>query len=148
MTHHLNLPRVPRVPSSPLQPGPQNFGMRGKAKEYAPRGPRSRGKELSSDGEPSEVQLASASPCCTCLHSACAHVCTNSSDKSIYTHMAVAQQTGTQNGTLVSGNMDQTLRNPPSVILSHTHMNVDARKHQPRCKPAEIHRNPCSSPLL
>ena len=27
-----------------------------------------------------------------------------------------------QNGTLVSGNMDQNLRNPPCVILSHTHM--------------------------
>ena len=27
-----------------------------------------------------------------------------------------------QNGTLVSGNMDQNLRNPSSFILSHTHM--------------------------
>ena len=27
-----------------------------------------------------------------------------------------------QNGTLVSGNMDQNLRNPSWLILSHTHM--------------------------
>ena len=32
-------------------------------------------------------------------------------------YMAVAQRTGTQNGTLVSGNMDQHLRNPSCVIL-------------------------------
>ena len=38
------------------------------------------------------------------------------------THMAVAQKTGTQNGTLVSGNMDQNLRNPSYLILSHTHI--------------------------
>ena len=36
--------------------------------------------------------------------------------------MAVAQKTGTQNGTLVSGNMDQNLRNPSCLILSHTHI--------------------------
>ena len=36
-------------------------------------------------------------------------------------HLAVAQKTGTQNGTLVSGNMDQNLRNPSCLILSHTH---------------------------
>ena len=37
-------------------------------------------------------------------------------------NMAVAQKTGTQNGTLVSGSMDQNLRNPSCLILSHTHM--------------------------
>ena len=37
-------------------------------------------------------------------------------------HMAVAQKTGTQNGTLVSGNMDQNLRNPSCLILSHAHI--------------------------
>ena len=36
--------------------------------------------------------------------------------------MAVAQKTDTQNGTLVSGNMDQNLRNPSCLILSHTQM--------------------------
>ena len=29
-----------------------------------------------------------------------------------------------QNGTLVSGNMDQNLRNPSGLILSHTHMSA------------------------
>ena len=29
---------------------------------------------------------------------------------------------GTPNGTLVSGNMDQNLRNPSCLILSHTHI--------------------------
>ena len=38
------------------------------------------------------------------------------------TKMAAAQQTGTQNGSLVSGNMDQNLRNPPCLILSHSQM--------------------------
>ena len=38
--------------------------------------------------------------------------------------MAVAHKTGTQNRTLVSGNMDQNLRNPSCLILSHTHMGV------------------------
>ena len=32
-----------------------------------------------------------------------------------------------QNGTLVSGNMDQNLRNPSCLILSHTHLNHRAR---------------------
>ena len=36
--------------------------------------------------------------------------------------LAVAQKTGTQNGRLVSGNMDQHLRNPPCLILSHSHL--------------------------
>ena len=36
-------------------------------------------------------------------------------------NQAVAHKTGTQNGTLVSANMDQTLRNPSCLILSHTH---------------------------
>ena len=36
--------------------------------------------------------------------------------------MAVAQKTGTPNGTLVSGNMDQNLRNPTCLTLSHTQM--------------------------
>ena len=35
---------------------------------------------------------------------------------------AVAPKTGTQNGTLGSGNMDQNLRNPSCLILSHTHV--------------------------
>ena len=35
-------------------------------------------------------------------------------------HMAVAQKKRYQNGTLVSGNMDQNLRNPSCLILSHT----------------------------
>ena len=34
--------------------------------------------------------------------------------------MAVAQKTATQNGTLLSGNMDQHLRSPSCLILSHT----------------------------
>ena len=37
-------------------------------------------------------------------------------------HMAVAEKTGAKNGTLVSGNMDQNLRNPSWLTLSHTHM--------------------------
>ena len=37
-------------------------------------------------------------------------------------NVAVAQKTGTQNGTLASGNMDQNLRNPSCLILSHTHV--------------------------
>ena len=36
------------------------------------------------------------------------------------TKMAVAQKTGTENGTLVSGSMDQNPRNPSCLILSHT----------------------------
>ena len=36
--------------------------------------------------------------------------------------MAVAQKTDTPTGTLISG-MDQNLRNPSCLILSHTHMN-------------------------
>ena len=38
------------------------------------------------------------------------------------THMAVAQKKRYHNGTLVSGNMDQHLRNPSCIILSHTHV--------------------------
>ena len=38
--------------------------------------------------------------------------------------MAVAQKTGTINETLLSGNMDQNLRNPCCLILSHTHILV------------------------
>ena len=37
-------------------------------------------------------------------------------------HLAVAQETGTQNGTLLSGNMDQHLHNPSCLILSHSHL--------------------------
>ena len=37
-------------------------------------------------------------------------------------NVAVAQKTGTQNGTLVSGNVDQNLRSPTCLILSHAHV--------------------------
>ena len=37
-------------------------------------------------------------------------------------HVAVAQTTGTQNGTLASPNMDQHLRTPSCLILSHGHV--------------------------
>ena len=33
-------------------------------------------------------------------------------------------KTGAKNGTLVSGNIDQNLRNPSCLILSHTHLTV------------------------
>ena len=41
-----------------------------------------------------------------------------------------------QNGTLVSGNMDQNLRNPSCLILSHTHVYSDclADRLNPRSK--------------
>ena len=38
--------------------------------------------------------------------------------------MAVAQKNGTQNETLVSGNIYQNLRNPSCLILSHSQMCV------------------------
>ena len=37
-------------------------------------------------------------------------------------HLTRLSKTEFQNGTLVSGNMDQNLRNPSCLILSHTHM--------------------------
>ena len=41
--------------------------------------------------------------------------------------MAVAQTTGTQNGSLASGNMDQHLHNPSCLILSHSHIGTTRR---------------------
>ena len=38
--------------------------------------------------------------------------------------LAVAHKNGTQNGTLVSGNMDQNLRNPSCFILSHAQLST------------------------
>ena len=55
-------------------------------------------------------------------------------------HVAVAQKTGTKNGTLVRENMDQHLRNPSCLILSHTHVFLRVRlpgwlKGKPQGKP-------------
>ena len=43
--------------------------------------------------------------------------------------MAVAQKIRYQNGTLVSGHIDQHLRNPSCLILSHTHMATPRKRH-------------------
>ena len=43
--------------------------------------------------------------------------------------MGMAQKTGAKNGTLVIGNMDQKLRNPGSLILSHCQIPKRGGKH-------------------
>ena len=57
-------------------------------------------------------------------------------------NMAVAQKKRYQNGTLVSGNMDQHLRNPSCLILSHTHMVFSESSLLARPKPL-VPEAPC-----
>ena len=48
-------------------------------------------------------------------------------------HMAVAQKKRYQHGTLVSENMDQNLRNPPCLMLSHSHIDDCQTKSFSNC---------------
>ncbi|CAJ1385361.1 unnamed protein product [Effrenium voratum] len=61
---------------------------------------------------------------------------------------AVAQKKRYQNGTLVSGNMDQNLRHPSCLILSHTQTAVGRHCAGLTLTPCALDALPCSTAIV